>query len=220
MALVPCPECERPVSDRASVCPGCGYPLSPRPAPAVVPTLALPGQTLVEAFFAGSTAFAPDPAEYQEISAIEVRLDGEPVGAGDGLLGFRFAFTTTPGKHVLAFTWCRSGQKRYSGDETRDYGRSEVDFTLLAEGRARLRLADAGDRRFVIQEHEPPGAVATAAAPQPETEAAIMQAPAPAPSVPVLPVPPLPVPPVTARRSGCGVALLALLAAGAWAFLG
>ena len=27
MALVRCPECQREVSDRASACPGCGYPL-------------------------------------------------------------------------------------------------------------------------------------------------------------------------------------------------
>jgi hypothetical protein len=28
MALAPCPECGRRVSDRAAVCPGCGYPLA------------------------------------------------------------------------------------------------------------------------------------------------------------------------------------------------
>src|SRR6516225_4694134 len=27
MALIPCPECRRQVSDRARSCPGCGYPL-------------------------------------------------------------------------------------------------------------------------------------------------------------------------------------------------
>lgn len=43
MALIPCPECGREISDRAAVCPGCGFPLN---ASAVVPAsanaLALP----------------------------------------------------------------------------------------------------------------------------------------------------------------------------------
>lgn len=29
MALIHCPECGREVSDRASSCPGCGFPLTP-----------------------------------------------------------------------------------------------------------------------------------------------------------------------------------------------
>ncbi len=29
MPLISCPECARQVSDRALVCPGCGYPIAP-----------------------------------------------------------------------------------------------------------------------------------------------------------------------------------------------
>src|SRR2546425_8362560 len=29
MALIKCPECERDVSDKATVCPHCGYPVTP-----------------------------------------------------------------------------------------------------------------------------------------------------------------------------------------------
>jgi hypothetical protein len=30
MALIPCPECRREVSDKAPACPGCGYPIAAR----------------------------------------------------------------------------------------------------------------------------------------------------------------------------------------------
>ncbi|GKS74826.1 zinc-ribbon domain-containing protein [Acidovorax sp. SUPP950] len=29
MALVPCPECNRQISDQATACPGCGHPQAP-----------------------------------------------------------------------------------------------------------------------------------------------------------------------------------------------
>lgn len=29
MALTPCPECNKQISDKAYACPGCGYPISP-----------------------------------------------------------------------------------------------------------------------------------------------------------------------------------------------
>lgn len=29
MALIHCPECGREISDKASACPGCGYPIAP-----------------------------------------------------------------------------------------------------------------------------------------------------------------------------------------------
>jgi hypothetical protein len=38
MALIPCPECRRQVSDRALACPGCGYPLDRPPAQPAAPT--------------------------------------------------------------------------------------------------------------------------------------------------------------------------------------
>ncbi|MBR2048313.1 MAG: zinc ribbon domain-containing protein [Oscillospiraceae bacterium] len=31
MALIPCPECQRQISDKASFCPQCGYPMNPAP---------------------------------------------------------------------------------------------------------------------------------------------------------------------------------------------
>ena len=31
MALIHCPECNREISDKATVCPGCGYPLDTTP---------------------------------------------------------------------------------------------------------------------------------------------------------------------------------------------
>ena len=33
MALIICPECQQPVSDRAASCPKCGFPFRPPPAP-------------------------------------------------------------------------------------------------------------------------------------------------------------------------------------------
>jgi hypothetical protein len=30
MALIPCPECSKIISDQAFFCPGCGYPLHPQ----------------------------------------------------------------------------------------------------------------------------------------------------------------------------------------------
>lgn len=33
MALIPCPECRREVSDKAPACPGCGHPIAAPPAP-------------------------------------------------------------------------------------------------------------------------------------------------------------------------------------------
>ena len=41
MALVRCPECGREVSSQAPACPGCGYPLQARGAPAPEPQGAL-----------------------------------------------------------------------------------------------------------------------------------------------------------------------------------
>lgn len=42
MALIECPDCSRPVSDRAAACPGCGHPVAemkrqPSPGPPVTP---------------------------------------------------------------------------------------------------------------------------------------------------------------------------------------
>ena len=31
MALIPCPECSRQISDKAAFCPQCGYPMNPAP---------------------------------------------------------------------------------------------------------------------------------------------------------------------------------------------
>lgn len=33
MALIKCPECGREISDKATACPGCGYPMTPAAAP-------------------------------------------------------------------------------------------------------------------------------------------------------------------------------------------
>ncbi|MDO4384502.1 MAG: zinc-ribbon domain-containing protein [Clostridia bacterium] len=33
MALIKCPECGLSISDKAAVCPNCGYPLQPAPEP-------------------------------------------------------------------------------------------------------------------------------------------------------------------------------------------
>ncbi|WP_422843570.1 zinc ribbon domain-containing protein [Acidovorax sp. M2(2025)] len=44
MALVRCPECGREVSSHAPACPGCGYPLQARGAPAPEPQGALQSQ--------------------------------------------------------------------------------------------------------------------------------------------------------------------------------
>jgi hypothetical protein len=46
MALIPCPECGRRVSDRAQACPGCGYPPDRSPARPVVPPPASDGAWL------------------------------------------------------------------------------------------------------------------------------------------------------------------------------
>lgn len=39
MSLINCPECGKQISDAASACPHCGYPLSPAPAPQAPRTL-------------------------------------------------------------------------------------------------------------------------------------------------------------------------------------
>jgi hypothetical protein len=47
MALVPCAECGRQISDKAAACPHCGNPLSPAPAaPAPVSVATAPGQAV------------------------------------------------------------------------------------------------------------------------------------------------------------------------------
>ena len=33
MALIKCPECDLSISDKAAICPNCGYPLQPAPEP-------------------------------------------------------------------------------------------------------------------------------------------------------------------------------------------
>ena len=80
--LLPCPECEREVSDKAEACPGCGFPIAKHVA-----------------------------QQTQEKRAAHVRGTRKQIGEVDCVpceaRGYRrFPFTTADGEEEWGFDWC------------------------------------------------------------------------------------------------------------------
>lgn len=86
-------------------------------------------------------------------SAIELMIDGQPMGKGDGEKGFQLNVTLEVGRHTLLFSWTGT-QTRYSSSSDRDSdlsGRSDLILWVVRGGKCIIHL----DGNFVVDHAEP-----------------------------------------------------------------
>jgi hypothetical protein len=166
MALLPCPECKKDVSDKATACPHCGLPMH-APAPAVsvgvggAPAGAshrrrtgerIAGVVLLALVVGGGVALAMRRPDYSRVEQLRAEQDSE--GTHDEHVRQRFfrLYKDHPKNAMYIYLWSRCVDDPAKQLELAEEGmQADPDFSwnynMAARALARLnRIPDAYDR--------------------------------------------------------------------------
>jgi len=107
MALLPCPECKKDVSDRAPTCPHCGYPLMARGPARGKMTLVVAVVLVAAALVGGGVAMAHRGGDYARVEQLRAEQDAD--GTHDEHVRQRFfrLYEANPGNAMYIYLWSR-----------------------------------------------------------------------------------------------------------------
>jgi hypothetical protein len=106
MALSPCPECQKDVSDKAPTCPHCGVPLrAGRASRRKLATIA--GVVLVAALAAGALALALRRPDYAMVERLRAEQDAQGTHAEHVRQRFFRLYSENPRNAMYIYLWAR-----------------------------------------------------------------------------------------------------------------
>jgi hypothetical protein len=111
MALVPCSECKKEVSDRAASCPQCGMPLAPKPGPSELAhrrrRLFVGGVVVALALGGAAKLYAMRPSDYQRTEDLRAEQDDEGPHSEHVRQRFFRLYKEHPKDAVYVYLWAR-----------------------------------------------------------------------------------------------------------------
>jgi hypothetical protein len=107
MALLPCPECKKDVSDKAPTCPHCGYPLMARGSGRGRMTLVVAVVLVAAALVGAGVAMAHRGGDYSRVEQLRAEQDAD--GTHDEHVRQRFfrLYEANPGNAMYIYLWSR-----------------------------------------------------------------------------------------------------------------
>lgn len=146
MALSPCPECKKEISDRAAACPQCGVPIAPAPRPgwmvggAVVVALAVIG---------GATYLSLRPSDYERTELLRAEQDELGTHNDDVRQRFFRLYKEHPNDAVYVYLWARcvddaAKQLELAQEGMRANPRYSWNYNVAARDLARLNKVREG----------------------------------------------------------------------------
>jgi hypothetical protein len=141
MALIPCPECKKDISDKAVACPQCGLPLA---KPRSLRQAALIGGAAVAALAASAGLFvAVRPPDYSRVE--ELRAEQDAAGTHEEHVRQRYfrLFQEHPRNAMYAYLWARCVDDPAKQLEVAEQGiradpRFAYNYNVAARALARL----------------------------------------------------------------------------------
>jgi hypothetical protein len=150
MALLPCPECQREVSDKAPACPQCGFPLRRTPFTARL-KMAL-GGVLVVALAGGAVALARRFSDYSRVEQLRAEQDKEGTHSEHVKQRFFRLFKAHPKNAMYIYLWARCVDDPVEQLELAQEGIHEDpafswNYNMASRAMARVgRIAEAYDQ--------------------------------------------------------------------------
>jgi hypothetical protein len=152
MALVPCPECKKDVSDRAAVCPQCGRPMATPPGASLGRRRLTPVIGVVVLAALGAAAFlALRPSDYERVEALRIEQDEQGTRSDAVRQRYFRLYKDHPTDAVYVYLWARcvddaSQQLALAQEGMRANPRFSWNYNLAARDLARLnRVPEAYD---------------------------------------------------------------------------
>jgi hypothetical protein len=153
MALVPCPECKKDISDKAAACPQCGMPLARTAAPrGRGRALAWPAAVGIALLMvAVGTVLAQRPSDYERVEALRIEQEEQGTRSDEVRQRFFRLYKEHPKDAVYVYLWARSvddasQQLALAQEGMRVDPRFSWNYNLAARDLARLdRVPEAYD---------------------------------------------------------------------------